>query len=151
MATRTPPSEVAAELFHHCPDYLLCRALAENILEGRLSRHEALRQLAARGQAMERNRGSIGEKLDGFRIPYKGDLVRVRGLSLGTIISLDDKSLASIVKFYFKHPYAHGRTLRSRWLPRRIRAFFLSVLLGHAKGRNLELNYEIYFEMLRIL
>jgi len=100
---------------------------------------------------MEKNQSEIEQKLDLQSIVIQGRPVPLKDLSLRRILQLDDSQLASVLKFYIKHPFAHGRTLRSRWVPGWIRSIFLRVLLGHAKNRNLDLNYPIYFEMLRVL
>lgn len=143
--------EMACELFGYYPDYLLCRALAENVQAGRLSLASAIQQLASRARAMERNRLEIQQKLDRQSILIGGQAVPIRKLSLRRIMRLGDPELESVVRFYCKHPFAHGRTFRSRWIPSWIRSFFLRAILGHAKNRNLPLDYRVCFDMLQVL
>ena len=107
--------------------------------------------LAKRARAAEQNRQQINEKLNHYKVEIHGQPDRVKDLSLGEIIRQEDPVLQEIINFYFKHPYAHRRTKKSRLLPRWIRTFFLSALLGHAKKRELDLDYDAYFDMLRLL
>ena len=143
--------ETIRRFFQIYPDYWLCRTLAENILEGTTTEAEALQILGTKAKASDENRGDIEEKLDRKTIPVRGQNVRVRSLSLRDILDLDDVGLQQVVQFYFKHPYAHQRTYRTRWLPNLLRTFFLRVLLGNARDRNLELNYRACFQILRLL
>jgi hypothetical protein len=139
------------ELFEYYPDYLLCKNLAENVQENNLTLAAAIQNLAAKASAVESHRGEIDEKLNRQVIPWNGEKVFLKDLSLRQLLTLDDGALADVVRFYFKYPYAHNRTRRSRWLPQWVRSFSLRVLLGHAKERNLDLDYQTYFEMVKMI
>ena len=137
--------------FQAYPDYAFCRTLAANIIDHVTTYESATAILAKRARAAEQNRQQIDEKLDHYKVEIHGQPDRVKDLSLGEIIRQEDSVLQEITNFYFKHPYAHRRTKKSRLLPRWIRTFFLSALLGHAKERELDLDYDDYFDMLRLL
>lgn len=139
------------DFFRTYPDYPFCRTLAANIIDQVTTYESATAILAKKVQAAEQNRQQIDEKLDHYRVQINGQPVRVRDLSLGEIVRQEDHVLQEITAFYFKHPYAHGRTKKSRLLPQWIRTFSLRVLLGHARKRELELDYEACFDMLRLL
>ena len=139
------------DFFQAYPDYAFCRTLGANIIDRVTTYESATIILAKRARAAEQNRQQIDEKLDNFSVDIRGQPGRVKDLSLREIIRQEDPVLREIANFYFKHPYAHRRTKKSRLLPRWIRTFFLSALLGHAKGRNLDLDYDAYFDMLRLL
>ena len=139
------------DFFQAYPDYTFCRTLAANIIDHVTTYESATAILAKRARAAEQNRQQIDEKLDHYKVEIHGKPGRVRDLSLGDIIRQEDPVLQEITNFYFKHPYAHRRTKKSRLLPRWIRTFFLSALLGNAKKRALDLDYDAYFDMLRLL
>lgn len=142
---------VARELFEYYPDYLLCKNLAQNVHEKNLTLAMAIQNLAAKSSAAESHQEEIDEKLNRQFAPWNGEEVFLKDLSLRQLLTLDDGALAEVVRFYFKYPYAHKRTRRSRWLPQWVRSFFLRVLLGHAKGRNLDLDFQTYFEMVKLI
>lgn len=142
---------VARELFEYYPDYLLCKNLAQNVDENNVTLAMAIQSLAARASAAESHQREIDEKLNRQLAPWNGEEVLLKDLSLRQILTLEDGALADVVRFYFKYPYAHNRTRRSRWLPQWVRSFFLRVLLGHVKGRNLDLDYPTYFEMIKLI
>ncbi len=139
------------DFFQAYPDYVFCRTLAANIIDHVTTYESATSILAKRARAAEQNRQQINEKLNHYKVEIHGQPDRVKDLSLGEIIRQEDPVLQEITNFYFKHPYAHRRTKKSRLLPRWIRTFFLSALLGHAKKRELDLDYDAYFDMLRLL
>jgi hypothetical protein len=139
------------DFFQAYPDYTFCRTLAVNIIDHVTTYESATAILAKRARAAEQNRQQIEEKLDHYKVEIHRQPARVRDLSLGEIIRQEDPVLQEITNFYFKHPYAHRRTKKSCLLPRWVRTFFLSALLGHAKKRELDLDYDAYFDMLRLL
>ncbi len=139
------------DFFQAYPDYTFCRTLAANIIDHVTTYESATAILAKRARATEQNRQQIDEKLDHHKVEIHGKPARVRDLSLGDILRQKDPVLREITNFYFKHPYAHRRTKKSRLLPRWFRTFFLSALLGNAKKRDLDLDYDAYFDMLRLL
>ena len=139
------------DFFQAYPDYTFCRTLAANIIDHVTTYESATAILAKRARAAEQNRQQIDEKLDHHKVEIHGKPARVRDLSLGDILRQEDPVLREITNFYFKHPYAHGRTKKSRLLPRYIRTLFLSVLVGHAKHRGLDLDYDACFGMIRLL
>ncbi len=139
------------DFFQAYPDYVFCRTLAANIIDHVTTYESATAILAKRARAAEQNRQQINEKLNHYKVEIHGQPDRVKDLSLGEIIRQEDPVLQEIINFYFKHPYAHRRTKKSRLLPRWIRTYFLSALLGHAKKRELDLDYDAYFDMLRLL
>ena len=143
--------DLIQEFFKLYPDYALCRTLAANVQERVTSHSQALEHLARKARASEQNREQIEEKLNARTVQIQGRAVLIRDLSLRRIVDLDDQELAQIVRFYFKHPFAHGRTRRSRFLPNWIRTFFLRSLLGNAKMRELDLEYSEYFDVLTLL
>ncbi|MEE8460521.1 MAG: hypothetical protein V3S50_00180 [Acidobacteriota bacterium] len=139
------------DFFQAYPDYIFCRTLGANIIDRVTTYEGATAILAKRARAAEQNRQQIDEKLDHFSVEIRGQPSRVKDLSLREIMRQEDPELREIANFYLKHPYAHRRTKKSRLLPRWIRTFFLSALLGHAKDRKLDLDYDAYFDMLRLL
>lgn len=140
------------EFFGYYPDYALCRTLALNIESNVTTYHKAVEILTKKAWARHQNRESIVEKLDLYAVSVAGQSTRIKDLSLRQIMDLEDpRALEEILGFYFKHPYAHRRTRKSRLLPRWIRTFFLSSLVGHAKGRGVYFDYSEYFELLRLL
>ena len=139
------------DFFQSYPDYTFCRTLAVNIIDNVTIYESATAILAKRARAAKQNRQQIDEKLDHYTVNIHGQPGRVKELSLREIIRQEDSVLREIANFYFKHPYAHSRTKKSHLLPRWIRTFFLSALLGHAKNRKLDLDYDAYFDMLRLL
>lgn len=151
MAPEKTVPELTREFFRYYPDYAFCRALAVNIQNGITTYRNALEVLAVKARAAEQNREEIGQKLNNRSVLVEGERVRIKDLSLRQIMDQPAEVLEEIAEFYFKHPYAHSRTPRSRLVPRLLRTVFLSVLVGHAKRRGLDLDYDAYFEMLRLL
>ncbi len=139
------------DFFQADPDYTFCRALAANVIDHVTTYESAITILAKRARAAEQCRQQIDEKLDHYKVDIHGQPGRIKDLTLGEILRQENPVLQEIANFYFKHPYAHRRTRKSRLLPRWIRTFFLSALLGHAKERELDLDYDDYFDMLRLL
>jgi len=139
------------QFFKDYPDYAFCQTLAENVQTRVVSYPNALALLGRKALAAEENLTAIQEQVNARTILVEGRPRRILELSLGEAMRLDDKTLEELLKFYFKHPYAHGRTLRTRLLPRWLRAFFLNVLVGHACRRGLSLDYDSYFQMLKLL
>ena len=107
--------------------------------------------MAKKAKAAEQNQALIQEKLDLKTVSITGRPVRLKDLSLNQILKLNDQVLKEILVFYLKNPYSHGRTKRSRWLPRWVRTSFLSALLGHARSRGIQVDGEVDFEILRAL
>ena len=130
------------DFFQSYPDFTFCRTLAVNIIDHVTTYESAVAILAKRARAAEQNREQIDEKLNRYSITIHGQLARIKDLSLREIIKQEDTVLKEIAEFYFKHPYAHSRTWKSRLLPRWLRTVFLSALLGHAKNRELDLEYD---------
>lgn len=143
--------ELVREFFQYYPDYALCRAMAANVQSEITSYRTAVESLARKAGAEEQNRGQIEEKLDRRAVSIDGRRVRIKELSLRQAMNQPDEVLREILLFYFKHPYAHGRTHKSRLLPRILRTFFLSTLVGHARRRGLDLDYDEYCDMLTLL
>ncbi len=143
--------ELTREFFQCYPDYFLCRTLAINIKNSVTTYHQAVSMLARKGWAAEQNRDEIEEKRNLRSVCIQGRMVRIKDLTLREIMGQDQAVLKGVVEFYFKYPYAHGRTKKSRLLPRWFRTLFLSALLGHAKRREIEVEYDAYFELLRFL
>ena len=143
--------DLTREFFAYYPDYRLCRTLAVNVESGVTSYGNALTAMSGKARAAELNREAIEEKLNLRSVSIQGRAVRISELSLGEIMRLDPDTCRTVVTFYFKHPYAHGRTRRSRWWPRWVRTLFLSTILGHAKRNGFELDYRSCFEILRLL
>ncbi|MEE8348302.1 MAG: hypothetical protein V3R94_01945 [Acidobacteriota bacterium] len=143
--------DLTHQFFKVYPDYLFCRALAFNITTLVMTHEDALEILTKKAGAAQQNRQPITDKLDQRIIMIEGGPVRIKDLSLRESMSQKDEVLIEIANFYLKHPYAHGRTKKIRYLPRYLRTFFLSVLVGHAKSRGLDLDYGAYFDMLRLL
>ena len=143
--------DLTREFFSYYPDYRLCRTLALNVENGVTTYGDALSAMSGKARAAELNREAIEEKLNLRSVTVRGRTVRIRDLSLGEILRLDHETCRAVVDFYFKHPYAHGRTGRSRWWPRWLRTLFLSTILGHARRRGVDLDYVTCFETLRLL
>lgn len=143
--------DLTREFFAYYPDYRLCTTLAVNVEKGVTSYGDALSAMSSKARAAELNREAIEEKLNLRSVDVQGRTVRISELSLGEILRLEPDTCRTVVDFYFKHPYAHGRTRKSRWLPRWFRTLFLSTILGHAKRNELELDYGDCFEILRLL
>ncbi|MEE2822874.1 MAG: hypothetical protein VYA53_07810 [Acidobacteriota bacterium] len=144
-------TNLTRQFFKHYPDYLFCRTLAFNVTTDVMTRENAFEVLTKKVQATERNQEQITEKLDCRVITIQGNQVRIKDLSLREVMSQEDEVLTKILNFYLKHPHAHGRTKRTRLLPRFVRTMFLSVLIGHAKRRSIDLDYSTYFDMLTLL
>ena len=51
-------------------------------------------------------------KLNARAVAVNGEPRAIRRLSLREAMDLDDEPLQQVLEFYFKHPYAHGRTRR---------------------------------------
>ncbi len=143
--------ELIREFFELYPDYPFCQALAINIKNNVTTYRTAIEMLARKSWAEEQNREEIRKKLDSRLAAIKDQWVPLKDLSLRQIMDQGDEILKEIIEFYLKHPYAHGRTRKTRLLPRTVRTLFLSVLLGHAKRRGIDLDYAMCFEILRLL
>lgn len=143
--------DLTREFFAYYPDYRLCNTLAVNVENGVTSYGDALSAMSGKARAAELNREAIAEKLNLRSVNVQGRTVRISELSLGEILRLDRETCRTVVDFYFKHPYAHGRTRKSRWWPRWFRTLFLSTILGHAKRNGIELDYGSCFEILKLL
>jgi len=143
--------ELTRQFFKDYPDYAFCQTLAENVQARVVSYPNALALLGKKALAAQENLETIEEQLNARTVVVEGHPRRIVEFSLREAMRLDDKALEDLLRFYFKHPYAHGRTFRTRLLPRWIRAFFLNVLVGHACRRGLPLDYESYFQMLKLL
>ncbi len=144
-------SELTRDFFAIVPDYLFCRTLAANVLDGVTTHRQAIGHLSSKAWAQEKNHQAIEEKLDARAVEWEGNRLRIKDLSLRKILDLPDPLMDEIIHFYLKHPHAHRRTFRSRWLPNWIRSFFLRSLIGNAKARDLKLNYGECFELLTLL
>ena len=142
---------LTGEFFAYYPDYRLCHTLAVNVENGVTSYGDALSAMSGKARAAELNREAIEEKLNLRSVSVEGRTVRIGELSLGEILGLDLDTCRTVVDFYFKHPYAHGRTRKSRWWPRWFRTLFLSTILGHAKRHEIDLDYGSCFEILKLL
>ena len=139
------------EFFGYYPDYLFCQTLALNVENGVTAYQDALDLLARKARAARENSNEIEERLDRRKINVGGRQVRIKELSLREIMGQDEAVLKEIAVFYLKHPYAHGRTRRIRFLPRWARTLFLSALFGHCKRHELDLDYNACFDLLRLL
>lgn len=144
-------TELTREFFGHYPDYAFCHALAVNIRNNITTYRSAIEMLARKSWAAVQNSERIRETLDKRVVSIGGQWVRIRDLSLRQAMDQPESVLKEIVDFYFKYPYAHGRTKKNRLLPRPLRTLFLSILLGHAKRRKIDLDYGTYFEILTLL
>ncbi len=143
--------DLTREFFAYYPDYRLCHTLAVNVENGVTSYLDALSAMSSKARAAELNREAIEEKLNLRSVSVQGRTVRISELSLGEILRLDLDTCRTVLDFYFKHPYAHGRTGKSRWWPRWSRTLFLSAILGHAKRKGIDLDYGSCFEILKLL
>ena len=143
--------DLTHQFFKYYPDYLFCRTLAFNITTNVTTHEDALEILISKARAADQNREQISEKLDRHSVRIAEGPARIRELSLREIMGQEDGVLTEIANFYLKHPHAHGRTKRTRLLPRSVRTMFLSVLIGHAKRRGIDLDYSTYFDMLTLL
>ncbi len=143
--------DLTREFFAYYPDYRLCHTLAVNVENGVTSYLDALSAMSRKARAAELNREAIEEKLNLRSVSVQGRTVRISELSLGEILRLDLDTCRTVLDFYFKHPYAHGRTGKSRWWPRWSRTLFLSAILGHAKRKGIDLDYGSCFEILKLL
>jgi hypothetical protein len=139
------------QYFQHYPDYLFCRALAANVRNGITTHGQALTMLLRKAAAARENQEEIRRRLDRRTVRIGNRHVPIKDLSLRQLMEQEDSVLKEVLEFYFKHPYAHRRTLKTRFLPRIFRTIPLSALLGHAKRRNIPLEYDLYFDMLRLL
>lgn len=144
-------SDLIRQFFKDYPDYAFCQTLAENVHTRVVTYPNALALLGKKALAARENLEVIEEQLNARTIIVKDRPRRISEFSLRQAMNLDDQPLAELLGFYFKHPYAHGRTLRTRLLPRFLRAFFLNVLVGHACRRGVRLDYDSYFQMLKLL
>ena len=143
--------QLTHEFFLYYPDYQFCRTLALNIQNNVTTHEDAMEILAKKNRATVENRVEIEAQLNRRTILINKRRVLVRSLSLREIMNQEDGVLEEILKIYFKHPYAHRRTKKFRFLPRWIRTMFLSTLVGHANSRGLDLDYDAYFDMLTLL
>ncbi len=143
--------DLTHQFFRYYPDYLFCRTLAFNMTTHVTTHEDALDILTSKARAAEQNREQISEKLDRYSVVIQKEPVCIKGLSLREMVGQGDSVLTEIANFYLKHPHAHGRTGKSRLLPRYVRTLFLSALIGHAKRRGLDLDYDAYFDMLTLL
>jgi hypothetical protein len=143
--------EHTRQYFRHYPDYLFCRVLAENVRNGTTSHSQALVMLLRKAAAARENREEINRRLNQRTVRIGNRYARIKDLSLMQLMDQEDSVLKEVLEFYFKYPYAHRRTLKTRLLPRLIRTLPLSALLGHAKRRKIALEYDLYFDMLRLL
>ena len=143
--------QLTHEFFLYYPDYQFCRTLALNIQNNVTTHEDAMEILAKKNRATVENRVEIEAQLNRRTILINKRRVLVRSLSLREIMNQEDAVLEEILKIYFKHPYAHRRTKKFRFLPRWIRTMFLSTLVGHANSRGLDLDYDAYFDMLTLL
>lgn len=143
--------DLTREFFSYYPDYRLCYTLAVNVENGVTTYGNALSAMSTKARAAELNREAIEAKLNLRSVTVQGRTVRIGELSLREILRLDLDTFRTVVDFYFKHPYAHGRTRKSRWCPRWFRTLFLSTILGHAKRNGVDLDYGTCFEILRLL
>ena len=150
-SAKNPVPELTQEFFSYYPDYLLCRTLAINVVNKNTTYAKAIDMMAKKARAAVQNQALIEEKLDLKTVSIAGRTVRLKDLSLNQILKLKDEVLKEILLFYLKSPYAHGRTKRSRWLPRWVRTSFLSALLALARSRGIQLDGEVDFEILRVL
>ncbi|HXK62753.1 MAG TPA: hypothetical protein PLP42_22940 [Acidobacteriota bacterium] len=150
-SSRQSVEQLTLEFFRDYPDFPFCQTLAENVRSGIVTYPNALTLLGRKILAARENSAAISEQLNNRTIRIGDRLLRIRELSLRQAMLLDDEPLKEVLEFYFKHPYAHGRTRRTRMLPRWLRAFFLNVLVGHACRRGVKLDYNSYFQMLRLL
>lgn len=146
-----PLEQLIRQFFCDYPDYAFCSTLAENVKAGVTTYANALALLGRKQEAARDNRLEIEEKLNARFVMSGGQSRPIKDLSLQEAMDLEDENLREVLEFYFKHPYAHGRTRRTRLLPRPVRAFFLSSLVGHAYRRHIQLDYAAYFAMLRLL
>ena len=146
-----PLRHLIHEFFGYFPDYRFCQTLALNIEEGTTTYQGAVEILIKKARAAEQNRDEIRAKLDRRTVDVRGTAIPIRDLSLREILRQDDEVIREIALFYFKHPYAHNRTGRTRLLPRWCRTLFLSALLGHCRKRNLDMDYDVYFDTLTLL
>ncbi len=143
--------QLTHEFFLYYPDYQFCRTLALNIENNVTTYENAVVILAKKSRASRENRAEIEDKLDRRTVLINEQRVPIKSLTLKEIMSQEDAVLKEVLEIYFKNPYAHGRTKRTRFLPRWIRTIFLSTLVGHAKSRGLDLDYDAYFDMLTLL
>lgn len=139
------------EFFAIYPDYALCRTLTDNIAEGQMQYSDAVQALSLKAHAAAANNEEITRRLATVSVSVKGNPIRIESLGLRDLICLDDSALKSTLEFYFKNPYAHRRCKRSRLLPALVRSFPLRVLIGHAKERDLDLDYNAFFALLKLL
>ncbi len=146
-----PIESLTAEFFRDYPDYNFCRNLAVNVANQVVTHANALVLLGQKAVTAREQRTEIESKLNTKTVMTSGRAVRLCDLSLQQVMRLEDPALREALEFYFKHPYAHGRTRRTRWLPRIVRTFFLSTAVGHAHSRNIKLDYGAYFRMLKML
>lgn len=116
-----------------------------------MSHASALKHMANRAHIAKQNVVEIESRLNGRQIEVDGKNTPLESLSLRDILRQDDQTFSEIVRFYFKHPYAHNRTYRGRWIPRWVRTFFLRVLVGNSQQRGLDLDYPAYNDMLKLL
>lgn len=134
--------KLTRELFRIFPDFELVRNLAENIALGITTRGQAEELLWTRVRGSHQSREAIEEKLRDRKIRLQERWVPIRDLSFHEIVALEDRAFEEVLKFYLKHPYAHGRVSRPAFYkPRFFRTLFLRSLVGQAMKRKLALNF----------
>lgn len=144
--------ELIKEFFKICPDYSLCRTLADNIAEGNVTYDRAIRLLHERAADLRILRGPIKEQIDRKKISAQGKWRLLKDMSFEDIRQLDDRALQEVLGFYFKHPYAHERVAPPSALkPRAWRIRFLRRLLEHARKRELDLDYYEWDQLLLLI
>ena len=102
--------QLTHEFFLYYPDYQFCRILAFNIQNNVSAHEDAMEILAKKIRATVQNRAEIEGQLDRRTILINKRRVLVKSLSLREIMNQENAILEEILKIYFKHPYAHGRT-----------------------------------------
>jgi hypothetical protein len=143
--------QLIREFFRDYPDYSFCSTLAENVEAGVTTYANALTMLGRKQATAEESRADIEEKLNARTVTVDGHTILLKNLSLREAMDLEDEALRQTLEFYYRRPYAHRRTRRTRLLPRWARAFFLNALVGHAHRRGIHLDYASYFAMLKML
>lgn len=137
------------QLFKIYPDYELARNLTDNIALGIKTWGQAEELLWSKLRDAHQNRQAIEEKLDERKIRSGQQWRRIKDLTFRQIAELEDPIFEEVLKFYLKHPYAHGRVSRPAFhKPRILRTLFLRSLIGHAMKRRLDLNFGEMFELL---
>ena len=133
------------------PDFELCRTSVENVAAGVTTYDKARELMWKKAEGAKLNEREIRERLESKRVHDGAAWLRLKDLTWRQIAALPDEALQEAVNFYLKHPFAHGRTRKSRAVPRLIRTLFLRQLIGQAMRRKLQLDVEGTMEMLRML